>query len=348
MITIGIVGGMVTFFFQGKKSIEPSVTLSFSHEPFLENFFRHPLSGEKLEASRENPFVFAVMVENSAEAWPLSGLEKAFLVIEAPVEAGIPRFIAFYSEETEVEKIGPVRSARLYYLDWAGEFGALYAHVGGSPEALQEIRSRNLFDLNEFYHAPIFWRSSDRYAPHNTYTSSSLLNDFLLTQQKQDIVSESVYELWNFKEDEPVVRTPESPLEIQTRFSFSDLYDVSWHYESKTNKYRRFQAGKEAGILAHETSLLANNVVFLMTDIRSIDEVGRKAIRTLGEGDAIILQDGKMIEGYWNKSSADARLRFYDDKNNEIKWNAGKTWIEIVSSQEDLSILFEEEDSTSE
>ena len=175
-----------------------------------------------------------------------------------------------------------------------------------------------------------------------------MLNHFLLIQQEQGKAPEPVYEHLNFKEDDPSALTSESITGIQTHFSSSYLYDVTWQYEPEINRYRRFQAGKDAGILAHETSLLANNVVFLITDIRTIDGVGRKAIRTLGEGDAVILQDGRIIEGYWKKSSADTRLCFYDENNDEIKWNAGKTWIEIVSSKDDLSLLMQEERFTSE
>ena len=162
--------------------------------------FRHPLTGEPSAIEIPKPQVFAVMVENSAEAWPLSGLDQAFLVIEAPVEAKIPRLEGFYYlGQKEVEKIGPVRSARPYYVDWAEEFGALYAHVGGSPAALKQITASNdLFDLNEFWHGPNFWREAFRFIPHNVYTSTELL-----TQAFSNQTSSTDYGLWAFKDDTP-------------------------------------------------------------------------------------------------------------------------------------------------
>src|SRR5688572_5513956 len=103
---------------------------------------RHPLRGEiVVERYEELPQVLGVLIENAADAWPLSGLDEAFLVIEAPVEGDIPRFIAFFSEESDVDLIGPVRSARPYYVDWNAELSGIYAHVGGSPEALDLIAS---------------------------------------------------------------------------------------------------------------------------------------------------------------------------------------------------------------
>ena len=83
-----------------------------------------------------------IMVENNFEAWPLSGLSKASIVYEAPVEGNIPRFFALYPLGEEVEMVGPVRSARLYFIDWAREYpGLMYLHVGGSPEALFALRA---------------------------------------------------------------------------------------------------------------------------------------------------------------------------------------------------------------
>ena len=127
-----------------------------------EEIIRHPLTGESLETEIENlPQVFGVMIENAADAWPLVGVNEAFLVIEAPVEAGIPRFIAFFSEDQEVDKIGPVRSARPYYLDWNDELDAVYAHVGGSPEALDLIKYElDTIDLNQFWQSEYFYRQN--------------------------------------------------------------------------------------------------------------------------------------------------------------------------------------------
>ena len=114
---------------------------------------------------------FAVMVENSPDAWPLAGLAKANLVIEAPVEGSITRFLAVIDATTTVDQIGPVRSARPYFVDFANGLQAVYAHVGGSPEALSLIHVLSSFrNLDEFSSGKYFWRSSKRAMPHNTYT----------------------------------------------------------------------------------------------------------------------------------------------------------------------------------
>lgn len=286
---------------------------------------RHPLTGVRLEAPVESrPQVFGVMVENSTDAWPLAGLEQAFLVIEAPVEGGIPRFEAFFSTEDTVAKIGPVRSARPYYLDWADELQAVYAHVGGSPEALDLINQEQTLDLNEFWNGKNFWRDNQRAAPHNAYTSVALLSDAL----DKLSLSAPTYQAWNFKNDNPA---SDQALSLTVDWGSADAYDVTWVYQIDTNTYLRQQNNQTMKTQARE-SVLANNVVVIASDMTVVDAVGRRHIRTLGEGDAVVMQDGRLILGRWKKPSRTDRLRFYDANGNEISMNAGKTWIEVVSS----------------
>ena len=166
---------------------------------------RHPLSGALLDEAIELPRVYGVMVENHFESWPQSGLEEAVLVVEAPVEGRIPRLLAFYSEEQEVEKIGPVRSARPYYLDWNGELDAVYAHVGGSPDALELLQVDDTIDINEFSNEWFFWRDEARSAPHNVYTSMDLLEQALDRFVSRFGAQENGWESWKFKDDVPPV-----------------------------------------------------------------------------------------------------------------------------------------------
>lgn len=295
-----------------------------------ESAIRDPLTGALLDAEREAPHVFAVMVENMVEAWPLSGLDRAFLVIEAPVEAGIPRFIAFYDEASEVEKIGPVRSARPYYVDWANEFDALYAHVGGSDAALSLIATTGTFDLNEFSYGSSFWRATNRYAPHNAYTSTDLLRQALESRIEKETAPEPLYGTWNFKDDEPAAGAPDVP-DVSVDFS-TPTYRAAWRYVPEENSYQRLQAGAPQS-LQDGTDIGANNVAVIVTDVEIIDSVGRREIKTIGEGKAFVLQDGRVIDGSWKKPSVSERLRFYAEDGSEIAWNAGSTWIEVVPSE---------------
>ena len=295
---------------------------------------RHPLTGAIItEPLMALPQVFGIMVENSADAWPLSGLDQAFLVIEAPVEGGIPRFIAFFGDDQVVDKIGPVRSTRPYYLDWNDELDAIYGHVGGSPEALDLIKyTYETIDLNQFWYADYFYRQNGtRYAPHNVYTDSELLirAEAKLIEQGE-IIESPKYESWLFKDDQLVGETARS---LAIDFAPGTVYDVDWKYQPETNSYLRYQSGIVMK-MTDDATILVNNVVVLAMDIRVVDSVTRRHIQTVGTGDALISQDGETYLARWQKEARTSRLRFYTTDGYEISLNAGSTWIEVV---EDLN-----------
>ena len=171
----------------------------------------------------EEKLYFAATIDNITVARPQSGISKASLVYEAPVEAGITRFLAIYPEGEDVERIGPVRSARPYFLDWAAEFDALFVHVGGSPEALEKLRAYDMRDLNEFFNGAYFWRDRSRSAPHNTYTST----EKLIAADRKRFADRKPPEVagWRFKDDAP------AEVGVVTQLAVL-LSPVGWfHYE---------------------------------------------------------------------------------------------------------------------
>ncbi|MBU0531481.1 MAG: DUF3048 domain-containing protein [Candidatus Uhrbacteria bacterium] len=310
----------------------------FGLDETMELDYRNPLTGEPVAEAMGRPQVIAVMVENMVEAWPISGVEDAFLVIEAPTEAAIPRFIAFFQEADEVNEIGPVRSARPYYLDWAKEFDALYAHVGGSPEALNLIAQNGLLDLNEFYNGWYFWRDNSRFAPHNVYTSIEQLVQAYDDLKEKGAVDVPKYDSWKFKDD--ATELPESVDRISMNFSptYGDLYEAAWEYDALTNEYVRMQNGGSQ-LTRDRDEIRANNIAVLATEIEVIDSVGRRRIITVGEGEALIIQDGIIVEATWAKESTAQRLRFFaKETGEEIAFNAGVTWIEVLPTLEQVGV----------
>lgn len=287
--------------------------------------YLHPLTGEEMESPLDVlPTVFAVMVENAADAWPLSGVEKGFMVIEAPVEAGIPRFIVFLSEETDVEQLGPVRSARPYYLDWASSFASIYAHVGGSPQALSLIPSKPITDLNQFYQDEYFWRSNSygRYAPHNVYTSGDLLREAL-----EEFPQEPEYDALAF-DDLEEGDSYEEAVEIDIDFAAGSTYDVSWTYESGT--YTRYQNG-QLFEMTDDAIIEVANVVEIYSEVRSIDAEDRKSVITEGFGDAVLYRDGKKIPVIWRKTSEGEQIELVDELGEVVPYAPGKIWIHVLN-----------------
>ncbi|MCF6276879.1 MAG: DUF3048 domain-containing protein [Candidatus Magasanikbacteria bacterium] len=292
---------------------------------------RDILDGVCIEESEEEvgKQVVGIMIDNHPDARPQSGMSKASVVYEVPVEGGYTRYFALFLVSAEVEKIGPVRSARPYFLDWSEEYGdMLYMHVGGSPEALDLIKSREVFDLNEFFGSWYFWRSPARLAPHNTYTSSDLWNNFLEDREVSNVVE---YEGWKFGEVSECDGNCIS--EINIPFLYPSFV-VDWKYVD--GQFMRYQSNIKQRDLEGEV-ILADTVIVQKVKNKVIDGVGRRKIYTIGEGEAFVFQKGNMIKGTWEKESLSGKTRFFDESGKEIKLNAGKIWVEVVPDDIDIT-----------
>ncbi len=312
--------GIVLF---APKPTEPAPSASVVEEP-TEPAGTDWLDGTPSDGGALRPF--AVMIENHTDSRPPSGLAAARLVFEAPVEGGITRFLAVFSATGTVPEIGPVRSARPYFLDWAEELGADYVHVGGSPEAFSQLARRDINDIDEFaWGATAFWRSSRRYAPHNAYTSLELLQG---VREERGWSASSTAPAWRFSaapEGERTTSTQSAVIEFS-----APSYRVEWRWLPEDGGYRRIQA-RDPHSDKDGTPIIAANVVVLRTDAEVVDAVGRLRLRTTGQGPAWVLRDGRLLEVRWKKASAGSRLRFEHVDGKEVVFAPGPTWIEVVT-----------------
>lgn len=317
--------------FLGYRTKEPQIIF---REGVKEEILRRKIDGAEIESEdAANLYPVAVMIENAADSWPASGLDKANLVIEAITEAAITRFVAFYATDSEVKKIGPVRSARPYYLDWIDPYGSLYLHVGGSPDALAKIKSGNysLTDLNQFWNDQYFWRDKWRYAPHNVYTSSEFIQKALADKKLDEPAN---YETWQYKKDLELEKRPEQINDVAINFA-AQYYKVRWQYNREENNYIRYQNG-EIHKMSDGEWIKAKNIIVQVNDMIVIDEVGRKKITTIGEGQAWIFRDGEIVEGRWVKESPEKQIKYFDKNDKEIEFNGGTTWIEVIPDEDYL------------
>ncbi len=290
--------------------------------------YRRLLDGVCVDsADKVNPPLVGVMVENHFDSWPQAGLAEASIVYEAPTEANIPRFLAIYPADTKVDKVGPVRSARPYYLDWLEEYNnIIYLHVGGSPDALDKIKTDHINDWNQFYNGQSYWRENSRTAPHNVYTSSDLWNK-IITSNK---IADGNWAGWKFNTSSPdhLITLPLTTQQMSISFA-PPTYLIDWKYSSSTNQYARYQAG-EIHLMENSQPIMADTVIVEEMKMKVIDEEGRKQVTTIGKGKLLVFENGQVISGTWNKSSKIVRTEFYDAIGNEISLNPGHVWIEVV------------------
>lgn len=266
--------------------------------------------------------VTGVMIENSTDARPQAGLNDAGVIFEAIAEGGITRFLTLF-QDNEPEYVGPVRSVRPYYVQWAAGFDASVAHVGGSADGLALVRSIGK-DLDQFANPGPFWRVNTRHAPHNMYTSILRLND--LEQQKG--FTKSDYTGFVRKATDSPAPTP-SVRSIDFNIS-SHLYNPHYDYDAESNSYKRSEGGRPHTDERSGAQLSPKVVIALVMP------QGRSGVyttyNTIGSGKAFIFQDGVVTEGSWSKSDNRAQFVFKDGTDKEMPLNPGQTWISVVGS----------------
>lgn len=285
-----------------------------------------PLTGEEVkDEAATKQAVTAIMIENSPDARPQSGVKQAGITYEAVAEGGITRFLTLHQQD-KPQMIGPVRSLRMYYVDWLAPYNASVAHIGGSAASLAEIRNGKYRDIDQFFNAGYYWRASDRYAPHNVYTSFEKLD--ALNAAKG--YTESVFKGFSRVDGKPS-KTPNAT-KVTINIS-GPAYNTAYTYDSATNKYNRFLAG-EPHMDREDGHITPSVVIALKVDMVHIMEDGyRESITTTGNGTAIIFQNGTATEAVWHKSDRAAPLTLTDATGKEIPLIRGQTWISAVPNQ---------------
>ncbi|MFA5134485.1 MAG: DUF3048 domain-containing protein [Patescibacteria group bacterium] len=320
VVVIAGIGGYILF--GPTDTSEPASTATTTGQDAL---VRRAIDGVYVPADQATYFPVAVMVENLSIVRPQSGLTEAGVVYEALAEGGITRFLAVYGGSTPGE-IGPVRSARPYFIDWTLEYGALYAHAGGSPQALADISTYEVFDLNQFYNSQYFWRKQDLplASEHTLFTSGELMQYALRDTGAEEASS---FTRWTFKDDADLADRPVEVKAISIDYS-SFSYKVEYQYDRETNTYIRSQGGAVHADL-NGTTIQPKNIIVQKVATHLAD-AERLSMETVGEGEAIIFRDGVAIDATWKKEDKDSRTLFYDLDGNEVAFNAGQTWVEVV------------------
>ena len=340
VVLILSVAGLFIYFFQpnwlkfnlnlnSKPAVVPPVSIiaSSSAPVTCTNCVRRLLDGEMVAPELAESRPYAVMIDNFPVARPESGLSAASLVYEAPVEGGITRYLAFFAPDKAPLEIGPIRSARAYFLNWAKESGATHVHVGGSPEALDLAKNLGSSNLDEFYKGSYFWRSDSRMAPHNVLTSSDNLNKYRSDSGESGAKLDS----WQFKD----ALASSTSVISEIKIKYPTGYAVSWQYQADTNSYIRYQ-DNALYLDANGQQVIAKNILVHLASFKVVDDKLRLEMADDLSGPALLCQDGNCQMGVWKKNSSTARTKYYNKNGEEFIFNAGNTWIEVIDN---LNIL---------
>ena len=307
------------------------------------------ISGEKenepVEAVEEkqvqifsgNDRPIAVMIDNHSGAWPQAGLNQAYMVYEIIVEGGETRLMALF-KGVDLEKIGPVRSARHYFLDYAMENDAIYVHFGQSPQAESDIKKYSIHDINGIAEdGTTFWRVKDKSAPHNAVTSTQkLLESAKSKNYRTTSTEESVL---NYVTDE--VNLEEGEVATTITIPHSDLQTVEYEYDEENKVYVRYARGEEQTDWDTDEPVTTKNIIITFCDNYTLSDKenkGRQGLKNIGTFDGYYITNGKAIKIQCIKNERDEKTVYQDMNGKEINVNDGNTFVNICPTDADVEI----------
>ncbi len=301
---------------------------------------RSRLSGKWVKEEIANRRPIAVMYNNIKQAQPQSGIQKADIVYECLVEGGITRLMALFEQYDDLEKIGSVRSARHYYVEIAEEYDAIFAHYGQTKYAVEEIKKRQMDTLSGLSSLgeSIYYRDSSRKAPHNAYTSTNGILNGIQGQNIRLEYEEGQEPHFSFYEKNTDVKG-ESAKEI--RLSYSTYSSPYFQYNEKQKEYDRFQYDQPQMDDQTGKQLQYKNVLVQFVKEWDMDHNGYQTMDLVSSGEGYYATLGTYIPITWEKTSSDGVTRYYDETGQELRLNAGKTWISVFPENKKSNVIFE-------
>lgn len=303
-----------------------------TEEPIVEeNPLVIPRQSDGLIVARDdaNKVPACIMIENAAfdGVRPQSGLSAASVVYEIIVEGGITRWMAVFTGE-HANIVGPVRSARDTYLEFASEYNCAYLHAGGSYTALQALQNFGLRDIDGLREGQWFWRDPNKYAPHNFFTNTDKAYEAISTGHSW--TETPTYDSWKFVDDSELEKLDETTAS-EINIHFGGAYEVGYIYNTEGKYYERWNGGVLSVDANTGDSIKTRNIVIEKVP-PGVEIEGKSRINfsVTGEGEVTIFRDGHFIQGTWKKPDRLSRTKFYDADGNEIPLARGTTWVEIV------------------
>ena len=310
----------------------PAVTPTPTPDPNIS-----PLTGQHVDdLSLIHRRVLAVRVGNDPEARPQEGLGLADIVYEEVMDGwGVTRFTALFLE-SDAERVRPIRSARLSGLEIVPQYDAAYAHSGASDGVRWKLSQSTMVNLDEFFHPAPYrvlagydWRS-------RMYTSTELLRAHL---EASDLEREEPIEGYPFDETPPVGDPAEA-----VHIPYPASSTVDWAYDAESGRYLRFVRGSPHLEALTGEQIAADNVIILYAEHRGTNIVedvnGATAIDIVlsGAGQAQVVRDGVVVDATWVRENEDKPIQYYDADDNLISLRPGKTWIQLVPQDYEVTV----------
>lgn len=282
----------------------------------------------------------AIMVENEPPARPQSGLYAAKVLYEIQAEE-VTRFMGIYYDHSQNFEIGPIRSARHYFVDISTMFDAVYVHVGGSPMGLSEISERKINNINAIKGDRGFYRSSDRRIPHNLYAKPvNLAKEIERKKFRAETDKPIPFDFLDSKSTSPqLVEKGVKGSAVNTiHIPYSRGYRVSYQFDPAGNSFTRLYNNKPFKDHRNSTVVKADNVIIMRCNMHVIDSQMRHEMDLYEGGTCEIFAGGHHITGSWDRDRTSGVFKYYDADLNDVKFNPGNIIVHVISPNQPVII----------
>lgn len=281
--------------------------------------------------SKKRPI--AVMIDNNTGVNNNNnhaGLQDAFLTYEMIVEGGLTRIMVLFKDK-EVSLIGPVRSSRHYFLDYALESDAIYAHFGWSPYAESDVKSLGVNNLNGLYLAAPYWRNTTIAAPHNVFTTTEKL--YAAAEKEGYSLESNDWKLLEYSFDEISLyneQTEENLSANMVNIRYSNAQTRSYQYDQERKIYLRFMNDRPHNDKMTQEQLHYKNIIIMQVENSTLDNYGRQDLETVGHGTGYYITNGYVKEINWEKISRKSPTKYTYKNGSKVEVNDGNTFIQVI------------------
>lgn len=282
---------------------------------------------------------YAVMINNHAKARiNHAGLNDAYIVYEAVAEGGITRLMAIFKDK-DTDRIGSVRSSRPYFLDYALENDAIYVHFGGSSQALSDIKTLDIDNVDGMSDASAFWRDRTLGVAleHTAFTNMEKLKSVVSDKGYRTKTNKKL--LLNYKVDEFNLDSKEDSIVANNiSIPYSHYVVTSYTYDAEKKVYNRFVNGVAHTDGITKSQYTAKNIIVMKVKNYSLDSYGRQKLDNIGSGDGYYITNGYAVPIVWEKESRSSQTIYRYSDGTEIDVNDGNTYIQIQPITQELTI----------
>ena len=283
----------------------------------------------------------AVMIDNHINAMPQAGLKEADLVYEIIVEGGETRLMLVFKDKN-IDKIGPIRSSRHYFLDYALENDAIYVHYGWSPQARADIDTLGVNNINGIYESSsAFWRVTDKYSPHNVVTTTDNIMEIAERKGYRTTTDESP--VLNYVTEEVNLENGKDATDIT--IPYSDYNSVEYIYDKESKEYVRYSRREKQVDWESGDEITTKNIIIEFAENYTLDDgsgKGRQTLNNIKKLDGYYITNGKAIPITCTKTSRAGKTVYKDLTGKEINVNDGKTFIQICPINADVTFVDED------